>query len=197
MKLKLVVLTVFVITNIFSQVPENPEDISPLLIGETIPNAKVLNSEGKTLELNEVISQKPTILVFYRGGWCPYCNRQLSALAEVEQELLAMGYQIVAISPDHFEMLKPTTENEKLEYQLFSDQGAKLIQDIGIGFKTPEKAKEYIFKKTNKEATDILPVPTVMIIDKKGKILFEYINPDYSTRLSPEILIANLKALKS
>ena len=78
MKLKLVVLAVFVITNIFSQVPENAEDISPLLIGETIPNAKVLNSEGKALELNDILSQKPTVLVFYRGGWCPYCNRQLS-----------------------------------------------------------------------------------------------------------------------
>lgn len=197
MKLKLVVLAVFVITNIFSQVPENAEDISPLLIGETLPAVMLLDSDGNQVEFNDVISKKPSVLVFYRGGWCPYCNRQLSALAEVEQEILGMGYQIIAISPDHFEMLKPTTENEKLEYQLFSDQDAKLIQDIGIGFKTPEKAKGYIFKKTSKEATDILPVPTVMIIDKKGKILFEYINPDYSTRLSPEVLIANLKALKS
>lgn len=196
MKLKLVVLAVFVITNIFSQVPENAEDISPLLIGETLPTVILLDSDGNQVEFNDVISKKPTVLVFYRGGWCPYCNRQLSALAEVEKEILAFGYQIVAISPDHFEMLKPTTENEKLEYQLFSDQDAKLIQDVGIGFKTPEKAKGYIFKKTSKEATDILPVPTVMIIDKKGKILFEYINPDYSTRLSPEVLIANLKALK-
>jgi peroxiredoxin len=184
-------------TNLMAQVPINAEDISPLLIGESLPKANLLDVEGKDVLLQDVLKVKPTVLVFYRGGWCPYCNDQLSSLAESEKEILELGFQIVAISPDHFESLKPTVDKGELDYNIYSDSGAKLIQDIGIGFETPEKAKGYIFKKTNKDATDVLPVPAVFIIDTKGKILFEYINPDYSTRLSSELLLASLKALKA
>ena len=189
-------ITLFFSNCIMAQVPKNAEDISPLLIGERLPEANLLDVEGEDVFLQDILKEKPTILVFYRGGWCPYCNNQLSSLAELEKEILELGFQIVAISPDHYESLKPTVDKGELDYNIYSDSGAKLIQDIGIGFKTPEKAKGYIFKKTNKNATDVLPVPTVFILDTKGKILFEYINPDYSTRLSSELLLASLKALE-
>ena len=200
------IITLNFTTNLKAQVPMNAEDISPLLIGEQFPEANLLNIEGENVLLQDILKEKPTVLVFYRGGWCPYCNNQLSSLAEAEKEIIDLGYQIIAISPDHLESLKPTVEDDKLKptvdkgelgYNIYSDSGAALIQAIGIGFETPEKAKGYIFKKTNKEATDILPVPAVFILDTKGKILFEYINPDYSTRLSSELLLASLKALKS
>lgn len=191
------IITLNFTTNLKAQVPMNAEDISPLLIGEQFPEANLLNIEGENVLLQDILKEKPTVLVFYRGGWCPYCNNQLSSLAEAEKEIIDLGYQIIAISPDHLESLKPTVEDDKLNYNIYSDSGAALIQAIGIGFETPEKAKGYIFKKTNKEATDILPVPAVFILDTKGKILFEYINPDYSTRLSSELLLASLKALKS
>lgn len=183
--------------NVLAQIPVKAEDISPLLIGETIPNVALKNAEGETVVLQNVIKKKPTVLMVYRGGWCPYCNRHLSALGELESEIIALGYQVVAISPDHYEMLKPTYESEDVKYILLSDAKAEFIKAMGIGFKTPERAKGYIFKKTEKEASEVLPVPTVMILDTKGQILYEYINPDYSVRLSNEVLLANLKALKS
>ncbi|ULT24851.1 redoxin domain-containing protein [Sphingobacterium sp. E70] len=41
--------------------------------------------KGGAIDIGKAISQKPTILVFYRGGWCPYCNLQLSGLQEIEK----------------------------------------------------------------------------------------------------------------
>ena len=61
-------------------IPTVAEDISPILIGETLPNAYFQNAEGKSVQLKAVLEEKPTVLVFYRGGWCPYCNVQLSYL---------------------------------------------------------------------------------------------------------------------
>lgn len=197
MKIQFLLVILLTTSSLTAQIPEQAEDISPLLIGETLPETKLLNTAGVEVDLQRVLKQKPSVLVFYRGGWCPYCNRQLAALSEVESEIIELGYQIIAISPDHFEMLKSTEESNNVKYQLYADIDAKFIQALGIGFETPEKAKGYIFKKTNKEATDVLPVPTVMIVDTKGKILFEYINPDYSTRISPELLMANIEVLKS
>ncbi|WP_250433134.1 peroxiredoxin-like family protein [Hanstruepera flava] len=186
----------FLSFTLFAQVPEKAEDISPLLIGEQLPDATLLNVDGGEVSLQHVLKQKPSVVVFYRGGWCPYCNQQLGALAEVESQIIELGYQIIAISPDHFEMLNPTAEKEGINYQIYADPQAKFIQQVGIGFKTPGMAKMYIAKKTKMEATEILPVPTVFVVNTSGDILYEYINPNYKVRLSPELLIANLKALK-
>ena len=70
-------ICIMITTNVYAQLPEKAEDISPLLIGETLPNGTFQNAEGNTVQLNEILTEKPTVLVFYRGGWCPYCNLQL------------------------------------------------------------------------------------------------------------------------
>lgn len=57
-----------------AQVPEEAEDISPLLIGENLPDAALVDANGIKVSLHKLIKEKPTVLVFYRGGWCPYCN---------------------------------------------------------------------------------------------------------------------------
>lgn len=193
---KLLVLFCCFTLMVQSQIPKKAEDVSPLLVGETIPKAKVLDLNGDEVSLQNLIKEKPTVLVFYRGGWCPYCNTQLGALAEAEQEILDLGYQIIAISPDHFKYLKPTVFTHAMNYQMYADPEAKLIQELGIGFETPDMTKMYIANKTKLEATNILPVPSVFVLNTSGDILFEYINPNYKVRLSTPLLLAVLKALK-
>jgi peroxiredoxin len=177
-------------------IPTVAEDISPILIGETLPNAYFQNAEGKSVQLKAVLEEKPTVLVFYRGGWCPYCNVQLSGLVDIEEEVLELGYQIVAISPDDFKNLQATIENNNTKYKLLSDPNGEFIQQIGIAFKTSSSLKEYITDKGQKgETSSVMPAPTVMIVDKKGVIKFEYINPNYKERISGEMLLSVLKTL--
>ena len=180
-----------------AQIPDKPENISPLLIGETLPKASLQDTDGKSIELSSILQSKPSVLVFYRGGWCPYCNLQLSGLVKIEQEILDLGYQIVAISPDDYQNLKITEDKDSIKYSLYSDKDGKFIQEIGIAFQTPTLMKGYIASKGQKGKTsEVLPVPTVMIVDKGGKILFEYINPNYKERLSGDMLMAVLKTIK-
>ena len=181
-----------------SPIPLVAEDISPILIGETLPNANFQNVEGEYVQLKALLEEKPTVLVFYRGGWCPYCNVQLSGLVEIEEEVLELGYQIVAISPDDYKNLQSTIENNSTEYKLLSDPNGKFIKEIGIAFKTSSSLKEYITGKGQKgETSPVMPAPTVMIVDKKGVIKFEYINPNYKERISGEMLLSVLKTIKT
>ena len=185
-------------SSVLAQVPKNAEDICPLLMGESIPKATLQDSEGKQIELGKLLSNKPTVLVFYRGGWCPYCNVQLSGLVKIEKDILDLGYQIIAISPDDYRNLQTTKSKDSIKYTLLSDPDTKFIQQMGIGFKTPLMLKGFIATKGQKgETSEIMPVPTVMIVDEKGKILFEYINPNYKERISGEMLLAVLKTIKS
>jgi len=198
MKLKLLVILLLIVSVVKAQeVPEKAEDISPLLIGEKIPNASLINPDGNKVNLNKLIKKKLTVLVFYRGGWCPYCNQQLASLAIVENDIINLGYQIIAISPDDFSVLKPVVDENNVNYMVFSDADAKLIKEVGIGFKTPGLAKMYIAKKTKLDATEVLPVPAVMVINISGEIVFEYLNPNYKKRISEELLLSVLKSLKA
>jgi peroxiredoxin len=171
-------------------IPQKPEDISPLLIGEAIPkNIHLVTHEGKALDLNQTVQSKPTILIFYRGGWCPYCNKQLSGIGEIEQELISLGYQIIAISPDKPEELKKTIDKNKLSYTLLSDSKMIAAIQFGIAFKNTTYAAEKL-EKASGERHNLLPVPAVFVLDKKGTIKFEYINPNIIERLHPSLLLA-------
>jgi len=133
---------------------------------------------------------------FYRGGWCPYCNIHLSEIQEVESEILKLGYQIVAISPDSYKNLDISGEKNKLNYSLYSDGEEKLSKVIGIAFKAPEKYDCMLYDSSGGINEVFLPVPSVFVIGTDGEILFEYINPDYKTRLSADFLVTVLKNLK-
>jgi peroxiredoxin len=196
MKRLLLITLLFIGCSDQQAIPLVAEDISPILIGETLPNANFQNVEGETVQLKAILEEKPTILVFYRGGWCPYCNVQLSGLVEIEEDILELGYQIVAISPDDYKNLQSTIENNSTKYKLLSDPNGEFIQEIGIAFRTSSSLKEYIVAKGQKgETSSVMPAPTVMIVDKKGVIKFEYINPNYKERIGGDMLLSVLKTL--
>lgn len=178
-------------------VPLKPEDISPLLAGEQIPVLQLRKTSGEMFDLNRSVSEMPTILVFYRGGWCPYCSKQLSGLQEIEKDLTQMGYQVIAISTDSPENLNKTMDKEKLSYTLLSDADLNAAKRFGIAFKSPKNYDGFLPETSGGKNMDkLLPVPSVFILNKKGNILFEYINPNMTQRLSAPLLKAAAAALR-
>lgn len=182
--------------NAQNTVPKTALDTTPLLIGEKIPNATLKTSANTDVKISDLLKKKKTVLVFYRGGWCPYCNMHLQALAEAEKEILDLGYQIAAVSPDAPKNLKSTEEKDKVKYTLLSDSKGELINAMGIAFQVPENYKSVINANSNGENKSFLPVPSVFIVNEEGEILFEYISPNFKHRISNELLVSVLKTLK-
>lgn len=188
------IITVIVLvfsSSIFAQIADSAENISPSLIGEKIPTLILENSNGEKVSTDKIFTKK-TVLVIYRGGWCPYCNSQLSEMQEIENQIIELGYNVVAISPDAPSFLKQTEDKKELKYQLYSDSEGKFSEALGIAFK---KDKPKLDKYSEGKNPGFLPVPTVYVINEKQKIDFLYINPDYSVRLSGKLLLAVLKNL--
>lgn len=180
-----------------AQLPEKAEDIAPLLNGETVPDAMLTSPDGKDFHLKKIIQQKPTVLLFYRGGWCPFCNAHLAEIQGVQEDVVKLGYQIVAISTDAPVNLQATDSKHTLNYSLFSDADGELIKAMGIAFQAPQKYSGMLKEKSGGLNPGLLPVPSVFVLDTSGKILFEYINPDYKTRLKADMLMAVLKSIQN
>lgn len=183
------------LSNAQNQLPASPTTISPLLIGAKIPDTNLATMDGKMVSISELVKSKKTILVFYRGGWCPYCNAHLSALGEVESELMANGFQIIAISPDSPKSQEATKSKEKVNYILLSDSEGTFAKALGIAFQAPENYKSYLAKGSDGKNPGFLPVPSIFILDKDGSINFEYITPNFKHRISNELLLSVAKAL--
>lgn len=177
-----------------AQIAEKAEDVSPLLIGEKIPNVELATIDGTKIETDKILSKK-TVVIVYRGGWCPYCNSQLSDMQEIESDILGLGYQIVAISPDSPKFLKETESKDKLNYALYSDSEGTFSKAVGIAFAAPEKYGKMLGKYSDDKNTSFLPVPTVYVLNEKQEVQFMYINPDYKNRLKGALLVAVLKNL--
>ena len=54
---------------IYAVVPPSPQDVCPILTGTTIPAVTLRTADGEAFDLNAAVSQQPSVLVFYRGGW--------------------------------------------------------------------------------------------------------------------------------
>lgn len=178
-----------------SGLPEKAEDIAPMLIGETLPNIELTSAKGIAVKTGEIFKGKTSVLIVYRGGWCPYCNKHLSALQEIEQELIDLGLQIIAISPDAPAQLSASAEKNDLKYQLYSDSKGEFIKLAGIAFQAPERYAARLLEVSENENKGWLPVPSVFFVDGEGKILFEYIQPNYQHRMSGDLLLAVADAL--
>lgn len=179
-----------------SEIAPEPTAISPLLIGEKIPEITLSDVSEKKISLRELAAQKPSVIVFYRGGWCPYCNLHLSELQMIEPDIIKEGYQIIAISPDSPESLKASILKNKLNYILLSDNHTDASRGFGLAFQAPEKYADMLSKASAEQNKNVLPVPAVFVVNVAGEILFEYINPDYKKRLKGSLLLAVLKELK-
>lgn len=172
-----------------------PEAVTPVLVGSHVPPVSVHTLDGKTTSLQAATDGKPTVLVFYRGSWCPFCNLQLSQLNAIQSQLVAMGYQIIAVTPDQPADIQKTLDKNKLTYTIYSDSDFAAIKAFGVGYRIPKDMLEkyHGYGITLPPLPDAsgagLPVPSVFVIDGKGVVQFVYVNPDYRIRLSSELLL--------
>ncbi len=201
-KITFIVFMLLSVVFVFGQnenttVPSSANDICPLLDGEKAPQVSLRNIDNENKNLADIIAAKPTLLIFYRGGWCPYCNLHLAELQGIEQKILDLGYQIVAISPDSPEFLKETLTSKKLNYILLSDAPMKAAAAFGIAFNAGERQADRLKKRSENGNPGWLPVPSVFVLNTDGIIQFEYINPDYKTRIKGNLLLAVLGALNA
>lgn len=185
-----------------AQIREKAEDVTPILNGATVPKATVKTADGSPVSLQAMLMQKPSVIVFYRGGWCPYCSRQLAELKDIEQDLVAEGYQIIAISPESVEKLQSQKLETEFAATLISDDKLEAIKAFGIGFYVPNDTRKLYKDRMNVELTAdtedraVLPAPAIFITNTEGQVVFSYVNPNFRVRPSAALVLSAAKLVK-
>lgn len=191
-------LIIFNFSSVFAQ--NGAESICPIRNSSEVPDVTVVDTGGSSIQLKDYIAERPVVLVFYRGAWCPYCIRHLSALHEVKDEIDSLGYELIAITSDRFTNLDSAEiRSSATDFTLFSDSDFTAMEAFGIGW---EVSEELYLKYKEKYGFDlewwsgsekhILPVPSVFII-KDSVIRYQHVDPQYKQRLSPKVLLSFLE----
>lgn len=194
-----VLLLLISLPSMANPIAANELSIVPLLNDQTIPSVNVNDLNGNSVNLASITANKPSVIFFYRGGWCPFCNAQMGQLKAIEQDLINMGFQLVGISPDSPEALNASLTKQKLDYILLSDAKLEAMRAFGLAYFTSAKTtKTYqsklqvnnqLWKNSDGDERLVLPVPAIYIIDKNGLVHFQYVNPNYKVRADPKLIL--------
>lgn len=165
-------------------------DPQGLKVGDNAPMFTAMDNNGKSFSLEAALKKGDVVLMFYRGQWCPYCNKQMSQMNDSLSAITGKGATVVAISPEIQENVVKTVEKTKAAFPIISDVKMKIMRDYQVNFAVPQttidryKTFGIDFNVANGENGANLPVPATYIIGKNGKIKYVFFNPDYRKRAS-------------
>ncbi|MFA8300388.1 MAG: peroxiredoxin-like family protein [Hyphomicrobiales bacterium] len=169
--------------------------------GDKAIDFTLMNATGEKVNLYDELKKGPVVLTWYRGAWCPYCNLALKSLQESLPEIKAQGATLIAITPQLPDNSLSQKEKNHLEFEILSDVNNKVGKEYGIIFKLGKVQGERYNKfakldKVNGNSDRELPIPATYIIDQNGKIIYSFLDTDYTKRAEPSDLINALKELK-
>lgn len=170
-----------------------------LAAGEQAPDFTAETANGDTFVLSEAYADGPVILVFYRGGWCPYCNAQLQDFQRRLDDFQAAGAQVVAMSVDVPAKAAETAAEKNITFPLVTNPQADVLEAYNLAYQVPE---ELVTKYRDEYGIDLegasgethhkIAVPATFIIDQSGAIRFSHVDEDYRSRISAEDVLKQL-----
>ena len=186
----------------YAALPASAEETTPLITGDRAPAFTVRTVDDEPFVFDPENLKRPTILISFRGGWCPYCNMHLSELRTVIPELRKNGFDVLFLSNDRPELLYSSLKRETqesidgLDYVILSDADISAAMALGTAYRIDRGLTNYLEQKDRDYAGssigkhNALAVPAVYVVDRSGEIVFDFVNPDYKIRLAAEDLLA-------
>lgn len=171
--------------------------------GAAFPSRALKNLTGDSVDLSKQAAIKPVIVVFYRGGWCPYCMAQLKYWNGKIDEVKAKGAEFYAVTPEKTDEAKKTSEKNEWKFPVLVDEGSNLARDLGIVYPLPQDLIGVYRKfgidleKTNTSEQWELPISATYVVGTDGKIAYAHIDPDYKKRAEPSEVLKKVPAAAS
>ncbi|MEO6747680.1 MAG: peroxiredoxin-like family protein [Caldimonas sp.] len=172
-----------------------------LPVGAQMPEVALSDAMGEQVSLRELNARAPLVIVFYRGGWCPYCNLALREWQRLMPDLVRCGGRLVAISPQGPDQTLSTAEKNELAFTVLSDTELVAAKSFGVAFTLATDVVE-LYSQLGVDLPSInangrweLPISATFVIDREGRVAFAHVEADYRQRAEPSEVLAIVEAL--
>lgn len=168
---------------------QSADELQGLAVGQAAPGFSAVNQHGQMVSLSDYLAQGPTVLVFYRGYWCPVCNRHLKTFQDSLSFLRESGLNVVAISPEMPERVEKTIEKTNATFDVLHDKDLAIGLSYDVIFDL-DKGNKFIYntalgaklEEANSDGSVRLPIPATYLIGRDGTILYRQFDPNYKKR---------------
>lgn len=158
-----------------------------LVIGSALPTFTLKGVDGAPVTSTQ-LSDRPAILMFYRGNWCPLCMAQIGELVAKYKELSALGVRVALVSPQPHGNTEALAKRFGVDFDFLTDQGNRVARLLGI---EQENGLPMGMQMLGYDSETVLP--TVIITDRHGRIVWTDETDNYRVRPEPDIYLEILR----
>lgn len=169
-----------------------------LKVGDIAPAFAGTDLSGKPIALQSLLEEGPVVLIFYRGAWCPYCNKYMSQLEESLSQFKEKGARVVAITPETLASAEKAVEKTSATFSVITDTERNIMKSYKVLYTVPQNVLGALegyginLTESNGKSDNVLPVPATYVIGQDGKVKFVHYDENYKQRAPVEEIIANL-----
>ncbi len=149
-------------------------------VGSILPEFELEDTDKRMISSKSFLG-KPTIFMFYRGNWCPLCMAQIKEIASQYKALEKRGVTMVLISPQPHHFSESLAKKYNVNFQFMVDMDNKVAKKLDIFHKNGLPLGMQLFGFKNDTV-----MPTILITDANGKIIFADLTDNYRVRPEPE-----------
>ncbi|WKN41510.1 peroxiredoxin-like family protein [Tunicatimonas pelagia] len=170
-----------------------------LKVGDVASDFALKDQNQRVIHLYDQLKKGPIVLVFFRGGWCPFCNLTLQAWRHALPEIEFQGAQLLAVTPEAGEHVRRTVQKNKLDFSILQDKGS----EVARLFKVSIALSDYLaaFYRSlglnllirHQDTIARLPMPATYVIDTNCTIRYAFVAEDYTQRADISEVIEVLK----
>lgn len=189
-KLTLILLVLLAFSQSMAQTKAENETRG-LPIGAEAPLIQLVNQDSLPFSSAEALKTGPLLVVFYRGQWCPYCNKHLSAINDSLELLKAKGVTVVAISPEQPAYLRTMVDKTGGGFTFLYDAGYQTALAFDVLFDPGSEVKNRYNQRAkanmaaaHNDSRELLPIPASFLINQQGEVVWRHFEHDYKKRSS-------------
>ena len=188
----------------FAPDKDNPYPVPA--VGSKAPQFSLQDQQGRSVSLSELVaSGQHTILLWYRGEWCPFCAATLKAYNAQLAAFTRLNARVVAITPTLSTITAGTVATFGLGFPVLSDPGNAVAKQYGALnqlsedlARVHEKLGFLKWEQVYGDSTHTLPHPATFVIEANtGKIALGRVETDFRKRVDPQEVLQVLSTLSN
>lgn len=175
-------------------------DVGEVFPADEIDYSEIVDCFGESFNLADEFKKGPTVLLFYRGEWCPFCNMTLNSYSGAMDEFNARGVQVIAVSAEEPDETFTIAEKLQLRFKCVSDPNFGLIRPMGLAMKMNNTMfgdvdlKKYFHTDDNVDHISV-PIPATYVFDTNGKVVYKLVDLNVGNRGLPNHVLPVLDKL--
>lgn len=156
--------------------------------GKPLPEFRAIDEQGNPMRSTQLVGTASVIL-FVRGGWCPFCNEQVEKLTSHYKDIVDLGARLIFVTPKPLQTTRRVARFFEVEFDFWLDDSLEAAEKLGLlhrgavpGSYRTEYGNDTVW-------------PTVVVVDRSGIIRYTELSKRISDRPDPEVLVDVLRKL--